>query len=158
MKKLTDAILGFIVGDALGVPFEFKTRAELNENPVTDMVGYGTYNQPPGTWSDDTSMTLATIENLVDWKQPEPYQCMVNFADWLFGGHFTPHGKAFDVGNTTKRAITNFVNGVQPWGLNGEYDNGNGSLMRILPLLIHIHSLSQKERIQKIEEVSREYI
>lgn len=132
-NKFNSAVLGFIVGDALGVPVEFKPRFELDENPVTNMRGFGTYNQPPGTWSDDTSMILATIENFADWKKPEPYQCMVNFSDWLFGGHFTPYGKAFDVGNTTRKAITNFVTGVKPWGLNGEWDNGNGALMRMLP-------------------------
>ncbi|MEA5135378.1 MAG: ADP-ribosylglycohydrolase family protein [Candidatus Fimivivens sp.] len=149
--KLTDAVLGFIVGDALGVPVEFKTRVELDENPVVDMRGFGTHNQPPGTWSDDTSMTLATIENLADWKQPEPYQCMVNFSDWLFGGHFTPYEKVFDVGNTTKRAITNFVDGVKPWGLNGEYDNGNGALMRMLPLAFLPLDITDKL------QVTREY-
>jgi len=148
-NKLTNAVLGFVVGDALGVPVEFKTRIELDENPVTNMRGFGTYNQPPGTWSDDTSMTLATIENLVDWKQPEPYQCMVNFSDWLFGGHFTPYGKAFDVGNTTRKAITNFVDGVKPWGLNGEWDNGNGALMRMLPLAFLPLDITDKLRVTR---------
>ena len=148
-NKLTDAVLGFVVGDALGVPVEFKSRFELDEKPVIDMRGFGTYNQPPGTWSDDSSMTLATIENLADWKQPEPYQCMVNFSDWLFGGHFTPYGKAFDVGNTTRKAITNFVDGVKPWGLNGEWDNGNGALMRMLPLAFLPGDITEKLRVTR---------
>jgi ADP-ribosylglycohydrolase len=148
-NKLTDAVLGFIVGDALGVPVEFKNRFELDENPVTDMRGFGTYNQPPGTWSDDSSMTLATIENLADWKQPEPYQCMVNFSDWLFGGHFTPYCKFFDVGNTTRKAITNFIDGVKPWGLHGEWDNGNGALMRMLPLAFLPCDITDKLRVTR---------
>lgn len=53
---------GLVIGDALGVPVEFASRDELKENPVTDMIGYGTHNQPAGTWSDDSSMAVATME------------------------------------------------------------------------------------------------
>ena len=51
-RKLHDAILGLAIGDALGVPFEFKKRGTFL---CTDMVGFGTHSQPKGTWSDDTS-------------------------------------------------------------------------------------------------------
>ena len=64
MAKVYDAIMGLVVGDAVGVPVEFSRRGDYS---VTDMIGYGTYNQPPGTWSDDSSMTLATIRRL--WKR-----------------------------------------------------------------------------------------
>ena len=60
MDKYLGAILGLVVGDALGVPVEFKYRKELKENPVTDMRAYGTHHQPAGTWSDDSSMMIAT--------------------------------------------------------------------------------------------------
>ena len=60
MSKLFDAILGLAIGDALGVPYEFKQRGSFI---CSDMVGYGTHNQPEGTWSDDTSMTIATLES-----------------------------------------------------------------------------------------------
>ena len=63
--KIRDGIVGLTVGDALGVPVEFKSREYLTENPVTGMMGHGTYDQPKGTWSDDTSLTLATMGNLV---------------------------------------------------------------------------------------------
>ena len=62
--NIKDAIWGFIVGDALGVPYEFSSRSRMIENPAIDMVGYGTYNQVPGTWSDDTSMMLCVLENI----------------------------------------------------------------------------------------------
>ena len=66
IMKVKDGIIGLIVGDALGVPVEFSTRAELAlEHPVTKMKGYGTHNQPPGTWSDDSAMTLATMHSIV---------------------------------------------------------------------------------------------
>ena len=60
--KVKDGIIGLVVGDALGVPVEFKDRDYLKKNPVTDMKGYGTYNLPKGSWSDDSSMTLCLAE------------------------------------------------------------------------------------------------
>ena len=66
--KIKDGICGLVVGDALGVPVEFKTREYLTEKPVTEMKGHGTYNMPKGTWSDDTSLTLATMQSIVNKK------------------------------------------------------------------------------------------
>ena len=61
MRKLKDAIIGLAIGDAMGVPLEFKSRESLQANPTTEMKGYGSHNVPKGTWSDDISMTLAII-------------------------------------------------------------------------------------------------
>ena len=61
-----DGIMGLAVGDALGVPVEFESRENLRNNPVKGMMGYGTYNQPEGTWSDDTSLTLCLLEALIE--------------------------------------------------------------------------------------------
>ena len=60
-QKLYDTVIGFAIGDALGVPYEFKERGSFT---CSDMTGYGTHYQPLGTWSDDTSMTLATLSSL----------------------------------------------------------------------------------------------
>ena len=69
-KKIVKSMLyGFATADALGVPVEFKSRKILQKNPVTSMQGFGTYNQPAGTWSDDTSMTLATMESIRGLKK-----------------------------------------------------------------------------------------
>ena len=58
MKKIIEgALFGVAVGDALGVPVEFKSRRRIAKDPVTGMRGYGTYDQSPGTWSDDGSLT-----------------------------------------------------------------------------------------------------
>lgn len=136
-KKLTDAILGFVVSDALGVPVEFMTREQLDADPVVDMRGFGTHNQPPGTWSDDTSMTLATIEAFNHYSGNNPARlAMLNFENWLNEGLFTPYGKVFDVGNTTRKAILRFskTSDEKTCGCSDIQDNGNGALMRMLPL------------------------
>lgn len=133
MGKVYDGIIGLIVADAVGVPVEFRDRDTYE---VTEMKGYGTYNQPPGTWSDDSSMTLATVESIGRLGKIDPVDIMDNFVMWLEHAAFTPHDEVFDVGGSTRRAITRYDNGtpIDYCGGRSVMDNGNGSLMRILPL------------------------
>lgn len=136
-NRYMDAVLGFVVGDALGVPAEFKSRETLRIKPVTDMTGYGTHNQPAGTWSDDSSMTIATMEWLSEMGNTDPdYTLLMDkFSNWMMNGDYTPYGHTFDYGISTRRAVKNYNHGMEPLQCGGqtEYDNGNGSLMRILP-------------------------
>ena len=157
MNKIYDAVMGLIVGDALGVPVEFKARDTFH---VDDMIGYGTYNQPPGTWSDDSSLTLATMESIIRKGGIDPADMMWNFSRWLNHTAFTPHGKVFDVGGTTEAAIRRFQNGIEPLkcGLNHYKHNGNGSLMRILPLALFPSSMNDINEISSLthaHEISR---
>ena len=122
--SLCDAIYGLAVGDALGVPYEFKPRGSFE---CTDMVGYGTHNKPAGTWSDDTSMTLATCASIRERGCIDTLDMLNRFRLWKNDGAYTIDG-LFDIGITTSKALSNGV------GCSGEYDNGNGSLMRIAPL------------------------
>lgn len=133
-NKIYDAIIGLVVGDAVGVPVEFKARDAFT---VADMIGHGTYNQPAGTWSDDSSLTLATLESIGRLGMVDPRDIMINFERWLYDGEFTPHGEVFDCGRTTHAAIRRFTNGVPLVQCGGRdlMDNGNGALMRILPLV-----------------------
>ena len=134
--KVKDGICGFLVGDALGVPVEFYSREELKEDPVVDMREYGTYNMPKGTWSDDSSMTLATMASIVNKKGIDLNDIMIEFKRWFFDGAYTQYNNTFDYGITTATAIQRFDKGIpaDECGGKGERDNGNGSLMRILPL------------------------
>lgn len=136
-NKCLAAVLGFVVGDALGVPAEFKSRNYLKENPITEMIGYGTHNQPTGTWSDDTSMMLATLEWLSEMTDMDlNYSSLMDkFSRWFMYGDYTPYGEMFDCGISTSRAILNYEKGITPLLCGGktDWDNGNGSLMRILP-------------------------
>ena len=126
MSKLKSAIYGLAVGDALGVPFEFANRCSFN---CKDMVGYRTHNQPPGTWSDDTSMTLATCASIKENnKKINIKDIRKRFENWIFEGEYTANGDVFDYGITTINALSR---GKGYFDINS---NGNGSLMRILPL------------------------
>ncbi|MCI7679803.1 MAG: ADP-ribosylglycohydrolase family protein [Clostridiales bacterium] len=130
------AIFGVVTADALGVPVEFSVREDRRRDPVTGMREYGTYNQPKGTWSDDSSMTLAALDSLsagVDYGD-----IMKRFAAWAQKGDYTPHRETFDMGEATRRAIIRYLDGTPPLecGGTGERDNGNGSLMRIMPFVL----------------------
>lgn len=136
MKKVYDGIVGLAIGDAIGVPFEFINRQEIAENPVVSMREFGTHHQPMGTWSDDTSLTLALIDSMIETKSIDYADIMDRFSNWLMYSDYTATGEVFDVGNSTSRAIMNYGRRVNPLECGGvsEYDNGNGSLMRILPI------------------------
>lgn len=125
VDKLKDAIYGLAVGDAIGVPFEFMTRGTFNCN---DMIGNGTHNQLVGTWSDDTSMTIATCNSIKKTGGVNCNDIRSQFENWLFHAKYTPFGNVFDCGYMCSEAIYNKC------GFNDIMSNGNGSLMRILPL------------------------
>ena len=91
-EQVYGSILGFIVGDALGVPVEFEERAWLVNNPVKEMIGYGTYNLPPGSWSDDSSLTLCLMDSLINnYSNTVLAKRMIQ---WLKEGYWNPYGEA----------------------------------------------------------------
>lgn len=157
-----DGIMGVVVGDALGLPVQFKSREELAKHPVTDMVGYGTFNMPPGTWSDDSSLTLATLTSIKECGEVNCKNIMDRFVEWLDNGAYTPFGFAFDEGLTCIRAIHKFkkTRDVDTCGITGEYANGNGALMRIMPVCLWAYEKeinkewSTQEAITCIHKVS----
>ncbi len=133
-------IIGHAIGDALGVPAEFKTREELAQKTVFEMTGYGTHKQPPGTWSDDTSMTICLLESMARRKCIDYKDIMDNFLCWMKYAEFTATDITFDVGIASQAAIHRYEQGTPPLSCGGirEYDNGNGSLMRIAPLALFL--------------------
>lgn len=146
-KKTEALIFGHAVGDARGVPVEFQSRTELQANPVHEMRGFGTYPVPAGSWSDNTSMTIALLESLVRVGHLDFADVMENFRKWMDEAAFTPTDTVFDMGRTCGLAITNFKRGFAPveCGGSSETDNGNGSLMRIAPLAPYLYARYGKE-------------
>jgi len=147
-------LFGIAIGDALGVPVEFKNREYLKKYPVKKMIGYGTHNQKPGTFSDDSSLSFILVETLIS-----SYDLNLlgkNIVRWYDEGYWTPNKEVCDIGNTTLKAIENLKKGIEPniSGENNERDNGNGSLMRIAPLIFFTIENSKKERFKKTKEIS----
>lgn len=138
-EYLKSAILGLVVADALGVPYEFKARDTYT---VEGMIGYGSHNQPAGTWSDDSSMVFATLDSMLECEKLDFDDIMNRFCQWFYENKYCPHGVCFDIGNTTRNAIEKYKSGYSATlcGGRGIRDNGNGSLMRILPVAFVEHT------------------
>jgi ADP-ribosylglycohydrolase len=118
------------------------------------MQGYGSHNQPPGTWSDDTSLTLCLADALSCGFAPDGLAR--NFIKWYDEGAFTANGRVFDIGISTAKAINRLKAGSAPAkaGCAGMHENGNGSLMRIAPLVFHLAGRPEAERFKITKTVS----
>ena len=141
--RLAGGLLGLLVGDALGVPYEFHPPHALPPVEEIDMApprGFARAHVgvPPGTWSDDGAQALILLDSLLVNDGLD----LRHFADglrrWLHEGFFAVNRSVFDVGAQTSSAINRLVAGVPPEesGPATESHNGNGSLMRVLPLAL----------------------
>ncbi len=153
--RILGGLWGSLVGDALGVPVEFKDRATVQLDPVRDMREFGTHRQPRGTWSDDSSMLLCTADSLLNHEFSLD-DMGERFVRWMNEGLWTAHGDVFDMGGTTCTALMRIAKGMpaeQAGGLH-EDSNGNGSLMRILPAVLSFAGEPLEMFSGRLEKVS----
>lgn len=135
MSNAQAALWGHLVGDAIGVPYEGRPPDPAR---VVEVRQYGAHHQPAGTWSDDGALMLATLDSLTSVKFDPDDQGQRMLA-WHDEGAYTPDGDgAFDIGVTTRAAIDRIRLGTPPIEAGGtaDRDQGNGSLMRILPIAL----------------------
>ncbi len=135
LSHLRAAFLSAALGDALGVPVEFLPRARLQQNPVKTMLANGTHGQRAGTWSDDSAMLFCLAAALAEGTGAPG--AMANFGAWYEGGFWSARGEVFDIGISTRQVLSAVASGQKAWDAAGRRDegsNGNGSLMRTLPL------------------------
>lgn len=149
--RMLGGLYGSLVGDALGVPVEFSSRAKRVADPVTGMRAFGTWNQPAGTWSDDGALLLCAVESWVE-KGFDTQDMGERFVRWQQQGHWTARGNVFDIGNATASALYRIGGGTpaEQAGGTGEHDNGNGSLMRILPVSIAVAGDDEEALAEKL--------
>lgn len=158
-NNMLSGMMGLLVGDALGSPVQFMTRDKIKnrpEGPVVGMEVCDLYDVPAGSWTDDGSMALATLDSLKTCKKIDLDDIMKKFAEWEVKGKYTPLGFAFDQGNTCTEAIYRYIGGAEAakCGVTGEYANGNGALMRILPACIYCHMMVEKGEMTIEEAVN----
>ena len=156
-SKFENAVWGFIIGDALGVPYEFSSRESMNSNPITAMVGHGTHNQPPGTWSDDTSMMLCVLEYFLEAYGEQQNHGLTNlniaqnkisskFLKWYLNSEYTSGDNVFDIGGATRIALNNIIktNDVNNSGVTDiKTGCGNGALMRCMPIAFFLSNQNE---------------
>lgn len=162
MKSLAkDILFGVAVADALGAPLEFVKPYQIDIEQVQSNyitisnreTGIGTWDKPVGTFTDDTSMTLCTAEYLV--QDFEDLNLLMKlFLDWSIDGKWTADGDCFDIGSTVQESLINFQNSgdYRTSGLSRNENNGNGSLMRILPVLFKVKDLDSDKDFELITE------
>ena len=149
-----DILLGLSIGDALGVPVEFNPREVLRNDPVKNMRAFGSHNQEAGTWSDDSSLSFCLADSIANGFDLQAVA--TNFVNWLNHNYWTANNEVFDVGNTTMRAIQRLKYGISPLlsGDTEDYNNGNGALMRIAPLVLHVKKMDMHQRFELCNAVS----
>ena len=135
-------MLGLLVGDALGVPYEGAPPAKLPSLARLEMTPPDTWMRAhdveDGTWSDDGATALALADSLLGCGELNPTDLAEKLSAWQFEGRYAVDGFVFDIGVTTSDAIGRFLAGApaDEAGPDNEMANGNGSLMRVLPLAL----------------------
>ena len=141
--RLAGAVFGLLVGDALGVPYEFTPPGEIparEQIEMTPPLGFPRAHTivPVGTWSDDGAQALCLLASLLDQCRLDPDDFAKRLLDWYERGYMAVDGLVFDVGVQTAAALRALAGGATALeaGPSEERHNGNGSLMRVLPLAL----------------------
>ena len=132
LDRYRGALLGLAAGDALGTTIEFCPPGTFE--PVTEIVGGGPFHLRAGQWTDDTSMALCLAESLIECRGFDPVDQLRRYVDWWRNGHLSCTGRCFDIGNTTKSALSAFERSGRPSGRTAPDSAGNGSIMRLAPI------------------------
>ena len=142
-SRIEGGLLGLLVGDALGVPYEFHPPEGL---PPVEAIEFqpppgfrrAHYGVPPGTWSDDGAQALILLDSLLAKDGLDLGHFAEGLRNWLLTGFYAVNRSVFDIGMQTSTAINRLSSGISPdvAGPSAEQHNGNGSLMRVLPLVL----------------------
>ena len=135
LSRIQGGIFGVAIGDALGVPIEFRKRNTFEK--VTDFQYCQTFKLNPGEWSDDTSMTLCLAHSLITQKGFNLKNQTEQYIKWFLDGFMSHNGKAIGIGYTTLLSLTLYIKTKKIYTiLTDEKYSGNGSLMRVLPVIL----------------------
>jgi len=135
LNRAIGMLVGLAVGDAVGTTLEFKPRGTFE--PITDMVGGGCFNLIAGQWTDDTSMALCLGESLLQKQRFDPNDQMARYCNWYQYGYMSATNECFDVGATIRAALDRFLEDGNPYaGSTDPYSAGNGSIMRLAPIVL----------------------
>lgn len=141
--RVQGGLLGLLIGDALGVPYEFHEPEQIPPREQIEMQPPAGFRRahagvPIGTWSDDGAQALCLLASLLEIDKLDLADFGARLVRWYDEGYLAVDGRVFDVGVQTSAALRRLAAGTDPAqaGPNGEYDNGNGSLMRVLPLAL----------------------
>ncbi|WP_046068252.1 ADP-ribosylglycohydrolase family protein [Pseudomonas synxantha] len=146
-ERFRGCLLGLACGDAVGTTVEFMPRGSFEA--VTGMIGAGPFNLQPSQWTDDTSMALCLAESLLHKGGFDAADQMARYLKWWTSGYLSSTGDCFDIGLTVRQALADFQrNGDPHAGSTDRYLAGNGSIMRLAPVVLFY--FPDSSRIQTI--------
>jgi ADP-ribosylglycohydrolase len=159
--RISGGIYGLLIGDALGVPYEFHPPENLPDLSQIEFAPPPDFRRahagtPPGTWSDDGAHALVMLASLLGCNGFDAEDFGRRLCDWYKDGYLAVDGRVFDVGVQTSTAIRALRQGQPALTAGGtdEWSNGNGSLMRVLPLALW-HRGSDAELVQLAQQQSQ---
>lgn len=133
LNRYRGSLLGLAIGDALGMPAEFKLPGTFP--PITDLTGGGRHNLKPGYWTDDTSMALCLADSLINCQGFDADDQITRYLHWYQDGYLSSTGQSFDVGKTVRAALEAYIQTRHPYsGSEHPRSAGNGSIMRLAPI------------------------
>ena len=142
-ERIAGGLYGLLIGDALGVPYEFHPPRQLPPREQIEFDPPPGFHRahggvPPGTWSDDGAHALCLLASLLHNDALDPEDLGRRLWNWYDLGYLAVDNEVFDVGIQTRSALATFRAGTSALesGPKGERENGNGSLMRVLPLAL----------------------
>jgi ADP-ribosyl-[dinitrogen reductase] hydrolase len=151
--RIEGGLLGLLIGDALGVPYEFHPPEQLPSRELLEFQPPADFRRahssaPPGTWSDDGAQALCLLASLLEYGRLDLDDFGRRLLAWWEQGYLAVDGRVFDIGNQTRIALRQLGAGVhvEKAARREVHDNGNGSLMRVLPLALW-HRGSDRELI-----------
>lgn len=156
--KFIDGLMGFVVGDVMGVPAKNETREYLLENPVTKIIPDVKNNLPEGRFSDVTSMMIATIDSINNKNMIDLNDIIFNLIAFKNHASYTAYSEVLEIDRVCKEALSNYdVERDNPlgYGLSDISSNTNGALGRTLPIAYYAvqNKLVDIDVLKLVEEV-----
>lgn len=134
--RFRGALVGLAAGDAVGTTLEFRSPGSFT--PIEDMVGGGPFGLQPGQWTDDTSMAMCLAESLLAREGFDAADQMDRYVRWYQEGYWSSTGSCFDIGGTVSGALHAYLRSGNPFsGSTHPHSAGNGSLMRLAPVVLY---------------------
>lgn len=146
-NKIKGFIYGFAIGDAIGTPYEGYRRRVLQNTKIVPMKSGGFYQKEAGTFSDDSSLMLATLDSIARCKEIDFDDLMKSYLNWFFEGKYTTEEKSFGIKEVVFNAINKYKNGIDAILCGDDFEENSdiSAIIRIVPICIYLYNKYGKE-------------
>lgn len=140
-NKIKGCLYGFAVGDAMGMPYESYRKSVLANSTIKPMKKSSYHKTKEGSFSDETSLLLATVDSIVEREDIDFQDLMEKYSDWLFEGKYTIDGKSFAIMDTVFNSINKFKNGIEPTLCGDDFEENSdlSAVVRVIPVILYLY-------------------